>query len=71
MFGRLATYFMLGDICLLGWILNELFEEQSKRFITTIAVVLFIVFIIYDNKTIDNYGGYASISLFDYLSGVH
>ena len=55
MFGRLATYFMLGDICLLGWILNELFEEQSKRFITTIAVVLFIVFIIYDNKTIDNH----------------
>ena len=71
MFGRLATYFVLGDICILGWIINETFEEQSGRFITVIAAALFLVFIIYDNRTIDGYGGYTSISLLEYLSGVH
>ena len=70
MFGRLATYFVLGDICLLGWVLKQIFEERSYHILLAFSVALFFIFIVYDNRSIDAYGGYACISFWEFLSGI-
>lgn len=70
MFGRLATYFVLGDICLLGYILKEVFTEKSAQLLTILSAILFLVFIAYDNKGIDLYGGYTAISILEFLRSV-
>lgn len=68
MFGRLATYFVFGDICLLGWMLKQIFEKRSYQILLLLSILLFMIFIIYDNRSIDAYGGYASISLRQFIS---
>lgn len=70
MFGRLATYFAFGNICLLGWTIEQLFDDASQRILFLLSTTLFIVFIWTDNRSIDSYGGYACISLLDFIRGV-
>ncbi len=70
MFGRLASYFVLGDICIFGWIIGVIFEKRSRNVILAISVALFGFFIWYDYRGIDNYGGYASISLWEFFKGL-
>lgn len=70
MFGRLASYFVLGDICLLGWILGEVFEEKSKKVIMAISIVLFGFYIWYDYRGIDGSYGYTSISLVEFVQSI-
>lgn len=67
MFGRLATYFVFGDICVMGWILKQVFNRRSYQLLSLCSVILFVAFIVYDNRSINEYGGYASITLFQFL----
>lgn len=67
MFGRLASYFMFGNICLLGWIIEELFNRESQIVVYTFSSLMFLAFIYVDNLYIDAYGGYTSISLLEFM----
>lgn len=70
MFGRLATYFVLGNICLLGWILEQVFDFRSKQMLMILSFVMFIYFIYYDNIDFATTGGYSTISLWEFFRGV-
>ena len=67
MFGRLATYFVYGDICMLGWIIDNVFSRRSKRLAYILSIILFTAFIAYDNSDFSTTGGYSSISFFDFI----
>ena len=54
MFGRCANYFEIGIICALPWIVRQLFNKQSVQIITIVAVLCFMSFYMYDNKTFQN-----------------
>lgn len=69
MFGRLAMYFVFGHICLMEWIIDKVFNRRSAKLLMNLSVLLFFVFLMYDNRSIDAYGGYRCISLLDFLLG--
>ena len=70
MFGRLASYFVLGNICILGWTIGQVFEERSRKLIIWISVLLFGFYIWYDYRGIDGSYGYTSISLLEFIHSI-
>ena len=70
MFGRLASYFVLGDICILGWIVGEVFEKRSRNLILAVSVLLFGFYIWYDYRGIDGDYGYTSITLLEFFKSI-
>ena len=49
MFGRMANYFELSTVCVLPWMLKQIFNERSYRLVSAIAIVCFLGFFIYAN----------------------
>lgn len=47
MFGRMANYFELGTICVLPWMLDQIFEKRSAKLVSTFAVICYMGFFIY------------------------
>lgn len=70
MFGRLATYFVLGNICMLGWILEQIFEEKSKKILIMFSIMFFSIFILYDNLDFATTSGYGTITLLEFIGGL-
>jgi len=68
MFGRMAIYFAFGTICLLPWIIKQLFAEGTVKFVQFCAVVLYLIFFIYDNQGFSQY--YTSISVWSFLGSL-
>lgn len=62
MFGRMATYFELGTICALPWMVDKLFTGKTRWLVYRVAIVCFIGFFLYDNKDFSMF--YRSIKLF-------
>ena len=50
MFGRAANYFEIGLICVLPWVVRQIFTSQSVTIILTIATFCFCSFYLYDNQ---------------------
>lgn len=67
MFGRLATYFVLGDICLLGWIIHHVFEKKSSLLVSIMTIFLFLIFIAYDNVDFSTTAGYSGITIMEFI----
>jgi len=71
MFGRMATYFELGTICCLPWMLKKIFDKRSYRLIRRIAVVCFLGYFTYAYGISQNFTvGYSAMSLWQFLSGM-
>lgn len=49
MFGRLATYFVLGSVILFPNIIKYLFNKISANILYTLSTMCFLVFFLYDN----------------------
>ena len=47
MFARMGTYFELGTLCTLPWMLDQIFDRKSFRLISCIAIVMFSLYFIY------------------------
>lgn len=54
MFGRCANYFEIGMICVLPWLVRQLFTKQSVTIVLLIASMCFTFFYIYDNQGFQN-----------------
>ena len=68
MFGRMATYFELGIICCLPWMLKKIFNRSSFRLVAVAAIVCFLGYFTYANGIANNFGrDYSSISLLSFL----
>lgn len=65
MFGRMGNYFVLGTICILPWIINNIFTHNSVRIVKVVSVVCFFLFFLYDN--IDSINDYHSITLIEFF----
>lgn len=49
LFGRMANYFEPGMLVCLPWILRRTFTPESRRMVTGLAIVCFLVYFIYAN----------------------
>lgn len=61
MFGRMATYFELGTICVLPWVVDKLFTGKTRWLVYRGTVVCFLGFFLYDNQ--DFAAGYRARSI--------
>ena len=64
MFGRAGNYFELGYICVLPWLIKQIFTDQSSKIISFILIVCFISFYFYDNSGFKNSYRYKPITQF-------
>lgn len=66
MFGRMATYFELGTICCLPWMLKKIFNRPSYRLVATAAVVCFLGYFAYAyGISMDFNQAYRAIGIWD------
>ena len=71
MFGRMATYFELGTVCCLPWMLKQIFEERSCKLITAIAVSCYFFYFVYANGTNGNFDtAYSSVTLWKFIQSL-
>ncbi|MBR6951288.1 MAG: EpsG family protein [Oscillospiraceae bacterium] len=69
-FARLANYFLIFQCLSLPWLLNQ-FEHRTKRILTCLAIVCFIVFFVYENSLHGSFNNnYSAISLIDYIKSL-
>lgn len=69
MFARMATYFELGTICCLPWMLKQTFERRSYKLISSVACICFFIFFFYANAINTDFGqAYSSTTLWQLLS---
>lgn len=64
-FGRAAVYFVLGTVCILPWIVKQIFSEESKAVGTTIVGSAYLLFFMY--SLIGFSSEYAGISVWEFI----
>ena len=68
MFGRMATYFELGTICCMPWILKKIFDRPSYVLVRRIAVVCFLGYFTYAYGVSQDFSAnYNAIPLWQFL----
>lgn len=61
LFGRSAGYFEIGSVIILPWIIEEIFDEQSARFMSIIVGICYLGFFMYLSQGFSD--AYASIGI--------
>ena len=65
LFSRGATYFEIGSIVILPWILEEIFEKKSARFVSIIAGICYLALFVFMMQGFDY--NYASIGIGEFF----
>lgn len=67
MFGRMATYFEIGMICSLTWIIDRSFEPKSVKLVSATAVICFFCYFVYAwHFNLDFDAAYSSITIIQF-----
>lgn len=68
LFARMAAYYEIAVGITLPWMLNKLFTKRSAQFVTTIAIVLYFVYFLYEFGVSKNFGAdYSAINLWQFI----
>jgi hypothetical protein len=69
-FARLANYFLTFQALSIPWLFTH-FEEKSKRLVTNVGVICYVLFFIYSQAIHESFdGNYFSITLMEYLKSL-
>ena len=69
-FARLANYFLPFQALAMPWLLTH-FERRSRKVVTSMAIVAYVLFFIYENTYTGGFdGGFASVTLWQYLKSI-
>jgi hypothetical protein len=67
-FARMGTYFEMGMVCCLPWMIPKSLTERSARLVTTVAVVLFLGYFFYEFGIAKDFANnYTSITLWEFI----
>lgn len=70
MFGRMSSYFEIGTLCVLPWMLKRTFNRRSYHLMLAVSAACFLVFFVYANGININFAQeYHTISLRHFLLG--
>lgn len=67
-FGRAAVYFVPGTLCIMPWLVNEIFSDESKNIGNCIVGGAYLLFFIYAHQNFSY--EYQSITLFEFLKSL-
>ena len=67
MFARMGTYFEVGTICVLPWLIPRTFERRSARLVTTVIVVLFLGYFFYEFTIAKDFNGFKAYTLWEFI----
>ncbi len=71
LFARMAAYFEIATAIALPWMISKLLDKRYARIVTTVAVVCYFTYFIYEFGVSKNFDEeYRSISLWQYLMGL-
>jgi len=70
MFARMGTYFEMGTICVLPWILPKSLEPRSTRLASTLIVFLFLGFFFYEFTIAKDFNSFKAYTLWEFLQQV-
>lgn len=67
MFARMGTYFELGTICILPWLIPRTFERRSARLVNCMIVVLFLGYFFYEFTIAKNFNSFQAYTLWEFI----
>lgn len=67
-FARMGTYFEMGMVCCLPWMIPKSFTKKSAELVTLVSVILFLGYFFYEFAIAKDFtNNYTSISLWEFL----
>ena len=66
-FARMGTYFEIGTICVLPWVIPRTFERRSARLVTTTVVILFLGYFFYEFTIAKNFSSFEAYTPWEFL----
>lgn len=70
MFARMSTYFEVGTICVLPWLIPRSFEKKSARLVTMGIVVLFLGYFFYEFSIAKDFNSFKAFTLWEFLQRI-
>ncbi|MBQ8830078.1 MAG: EpsG family protein [Oscillospiraceae bacterium] len=71
MFARMATYFEMGMICSLSWMIDRVFTERSKHIVNVFASICFFLYFVYAYQfalVFDDH--YRAVTIFEFIKSL-
>lgn len=66
-FARMGTYFEIGTVCTLPWMIPKTFDKRSSKLVTTIVVVLFFGYFFYEFTVTKNFSAFKAYTAQQFL----
>ena len=67
MFARMGTYFELGTICALPWIIPNSFERRSARLVNIVIITLFLGYFFYEFSIAKDFNSFKAYTLWEFI----
>ena len=67
MFARMGTYFEVGTICVLPWVVPKSLEKRSARLVNTVIVLLFLGFFFYEFTIAKDFNGFKAYTPWEFI----
>lgn len=67
MFARMGTYFELGTICVLPWLIPRSFEKRSARLVSILTVALFLGYFFYEFSVAKDFNTFRAYTLWEFI----
>jgi len=67
MFARMGTYFEVGTICILPWVIPRSFEKRSAKLVSTAIVVLFLGYFFYEFTIAKSFSSFRAFTLWEFI----
>lgn len=67
MFARMGTYYEIGTICVLPWLIPKSLEKRSARLASTMIVLLFLGFFFYEFTVAKDFSSFKAYSPWEFI----
>ena len=67
MFARMGTYFEMGTICILPWIIPRSLNQRSARLASILIVCLFLGFFFYEFTIAKNFSSFKAYTIWEFI----
>lgn len=66
-FARMGTYFEIGTICTLPWMIPKTFDKRSSKLVTIVVVVLFFGYFFYEFTVTKDFNSFKAYTMWQFL----
>lgn len=69
-FARMGTYFEIGTICTLPWMIPKTFDRRSAQLVSTVVVILFLGYFFYEFTFTKDFNSFKAYTLWQFIQAL-